>query len=59
MKFGSKGIEIIETKNGYTVDVSGYIKVGGRYVFKSTEQLAMIEFIGELVNGRKIAVTER
>ncbi len=54
-----KKIELAETKNGYTVDVSGYIKVGGRYVFKATEQIAMLEFIGELVNGRKVAVTER
>ncbi len=54
-----KTIKIEETKNGYTVDVSGYIKVGGRYVFKATEQLAMIEFIGELLNGRKITAVER
>ena len=59
MKYGSKSIEIEETKNGYTVDVSGYIKVGGRYVYKSTEQLSLIEFIGELINGRKVSVTEK
>lgn len=54
-----KTIKIEETKNGYTVDVSGYIKVGGRYVFKSTEQITLLEFIGELINGRKIGVIEK
>ncbi len=54
-----KTIEIEETKNGYTVDVSGFIKSGGRYVFKATEHLAMLEFVGELINSRKVVVTEK
>ncbi len=59
MKIGIKALEIVETKNGYTVDASGYIKVGGRYVFKATELLQMLEFIGELVVGRKVEVREK
>lgn len=54
-----KKIDIEETKNGYTVDVSGFIKSGGRYVFKSTDYLTMVEFVGELVTGRKVSVIEK
>ncbi len=54
-----KTIKIEETKNGFTVDVTGYIKVGGRYVFRATDILPMLEFIGEHINGRKVEVTEK
>ncbi len=54
-----KKIEIKETNNGQIVQVSGYIKSQGQYVFKSTELLTMLEFIGELVVGRKVEVREK
>jgi hypothetical protein len=54
-----KKIEIKETKNGQLVQVSGFIKAEGQYVFKATELLQMLEFVGELVVGRKVEVREK
>lgn len=54
-----KTISIKETKNGQLLQVSGFIKAEGQYVFKATEVMAMLEFIGELVVGRKVEVKEK
>ncbi len=54
-----KTIKIKETKNGELVDVSGFIKAEGQYVFKATELLTMLEFVGELLVGRKVEVREK
>ncbi len=54
-----KTIRIEETKNGQLIRVNGFIKAEGPYVFKATELLQMLEFIGELVVGRKVEVREK
>lgn len=49
-----KIIEIKETHNGYIVLLDR-----SPYVFKSTEILVMLEFVGKFVNERKVEVKER
>lgn len=51
-----KRVSLEETKNGWIVTMHGFIKVGDRYVFKSTEILPMLEFLGEHVYGEKVRV---
>jgi len=54
-----KTITIKETNNGQIIDVEGFIKAKGQYVYKATELLHMLEVIGELIIGRKIEVKEK
>lgn len=54
-----KKIHIEEKKNGYVVYVEGCAKVGGEYVYKATELLTMLEFIGEQIYGTKVRVERR
>lgn len=54
-----KEIKIKETNNGQIVKVEGFIKAKGEYVYKATELLSMLEFLGELILGRKIEVREK
>lgn len=48
-------IELKECLNGYAVWINGQ----DPYVFKSTEILQMLEFIGNIVYGKKVQVKER
>lgn len=54
-----KRILIEETKNGYIVRVQGFMKVDGPYVYKATEYIEMLEFIGEQIYGGKMKVERR
>ncbi len=54
-----KSIKIKETKNGQLIEIGGFIKAEGQYVFKATELLQMLEFVGELLVGRKVEVREK
>ncbi len=54
-----KKIEIKEAMNGWKLEVAGFNKVNGPYVFKSTDILLMLEFVGENINGRKVDVIEK
>ena len=49
-------IETKSTQNGYIVMVEGTIKHNGEFVFKNTEELQMLEFIGEVMLDRKMSV---
>ncbi len=49
-----KEFKIKEANNGFQVYVDHC-----PYVFKSTEILVMLEFIGNIINGRKVEVKER
>lgn len=52
----SQRILIEEKKNGWTVKVDGFIKISGEYVYKATETIQLIEFIGEHIQNGKIKV---
>lgn len=54
-----KRILIEEMKNGYIVNIEGFMKVSGKYVYKSTEYLEMLEFIGEQIYGARVKVERR
>ncbi len=54
-----KEIKIEEAMNGWKVDVKGFSKVNGPYVFTATEILRMITFLGDHINGRKVTVVEK
>lgn len=54
-----KRLLIEEKKNGWVVRVEGFIKISGEYVFKATEVIPMLEFIGEHVHGTKVAVEQK
>jgi hypothetical protein len=54
-----KKIVIEEKKNGWSVKAEGFIRINGEYVFKATEILGMLEFVGEHINERKIKIEER
>ncbi len=54
-----KNIIIKEANNGQLVKVDGFIKAKGEYVYKATELLQLVEFIGELLIGRKVEVREK
>ena len=54
-----KKIEIVEQKNGYLVTVHGCIRVDGPYVYKATELLQMLAFIGDLIIDAKVTVERR
>ena len=50
-------IEIKTKQNGYVVTINGAIRRKGEFVFKNTEELYMLEFIGEVMLDRKMSVT--
>lgn len=52
-------ITIDTTNNGYLVEIKSSLKNNGRYVFKSTETLLVLEFVGSILNDKKVAVKER
>lgn len=54
-----KSIVVKATNNGWLVIVNGFMKDNGPYVFKSTEVLAMMEFIGEHCAEAKVRVERR
>jgi hypothetical protein len=45
--------------NGFIVEVQDAVKHGGIYVFKTTEELKLLEFLGQLLLEKRIAVTEK
>jgi len=54
-----KTIVITEKKNGMAADFTGFIRVSGEYVFKATEFIQMLEYIGEHILGKKVEVKEK
>lgn len=54
-----KRVIIESTNNGWLVSVNGFMKDNGPYVFKSTEVLIMMEFIGEHCAEAKVRVERR
>lgn len=52
-------IEIETVHNGYINKVEGSIKQNGVFIAKNTEELQMLEFIGEILLGKKIRVEYR
>lgn len=53
-----KEISIREVQNGYQVNVKD-TTINGIYVFKSNEEILMLETIGKWLTTRKVVVTER
>jgi hypothetical protein len=51
-------IKVVEQTNGYTVNVQGSIKCNGVYVFKATEIIQLLEFVGGIVDGKRVQVIE-
>ncbi len=47
------------TDHGYLVTVKDSIRFNGEHVFKATEIIGMIEFVGKVILDRKIKVEER
>lgn len=54
-----KSIIVKATNNGWLVIVNGFMKANGPYVYKSTEVLTMLEFLGELTAESKVKVDRR
>ncbi len=54
-----KKATIRETKNGWIVETEGFIRINGEYVYNSTAILEMLEFLGEHINDRKVAIQEK
>ncbi len=52
-----KTITLAEKKNGYSVEIQGFIRKNGEYVYKATELVKLMEDVGELLLDSKIAVT--
>jgi len=52
-------VVIEQKKNGYVVTMNGFIKVSGEYVFKATEIITMLEFVGSAVEGAKVEVVRK
>lgn len=53
-----KEINIREVQNGYEVTVNN-TSVKGIYVFKSNEEILMLEQVGKWLTTRKVVVKER
>lgn len=51
-----KEIKIKEVSNGYHAMVIGSDGIQLQYVFKSTEEFQMLEFIGKLITTKKVIV---
>ncbi len=53
-------IEIRSTANGYVVKTDeSYIDGFKEYVYRSIDVLSMLEFIGYVINDRKVIVKEK
>lgn len=52
----TKRITVEEKKNGWEVRLDGFIKAGGEYVYKATETIQLLEFIGEHIQNGKVRV---
>ena len=50
-----KNVSLIEVSNGYTVIVTND-STPQTYIFKSTETLKMLEFIGQLIESKLVYV---
>lgn len=47
------------TNNGYLIIIEGSLKNNGRYIYRSIDILEMLEFIGGILNDKKVLVKER
>lgn len=52
-------VEIKRVSNGYTYEIKGPHKLGGRFICKNTEETEMLEKIGEAVCGYKVGVERK
>lgn len=52
----ARQVKILETNNGYIITLENFGKAKGHYVFKATEILTMLEFVGEQIHGSKVKV---
>lgn len=52
-------LSVTKKQNGYVVNIEGSIKTNGEYVFKATEILPMLEFVGLNILDKKVRVEER
>lgn len=52
-------IEIETTNNGYIAEIKDSLRNNGRYVYRSIDVLSMIEFLGTVLNDKRITVQER
>ncbi len=53
-------VEIKSVKNGYVVTTADITGLGNsEYIFRSVDILPMLEFVGTLINDRKVKVVER
>lgn len=51
-----KRIFIEEAQSGWIVTVEGFLRVAGKYVFRSDETNKMVEFVAEHTTGFKAEV---
>jgi hypothetical protein len=54
-----KHIDIKFKHNGYVVTFFGFLKDNGEMVYKTTEELQLVEDIGKALLGKKIEAKER
>ena len=52
-------VEIKQVSNGYTYEIKGPHKLGGKFVCKNTEEMEMLERIGNAVCGYKVKVERK
>ena len=52
-------IKIESVQNGFIVYVEGSLRKKGRFIYKNTEELKMLEEIGEIILDKKVKVTPR
>jgi len=52
-------LSVKDTNNGFIVEVEDSLRKAGLYIFKNTEIIAMLEFIGNIINDKKVKVEER
>ncbi len=52
-------IEIKTTENGYIVDIENAIRYKGTYVFRSVDDLLMLEFVSRVVTDKQMKVEIR
>ncbi len=52
-------ISIETTNNGYLVTIDQSLNKDGRHVFRSVDIMPMLEFVGTIINDKKVEVKER
>lgn len=52
-------LKITEVENGFVIETVDTLKHNGVYIFKNTDELKMLEFVGEVILDRKLVVTEK